>query len=107
MYKLFFILFVSYLTACNSSADTNADKKNDSANQQTSKLRNSYTEAEMNFIDACVESSKASLGEAKAYTFCKCMLPQAKAKVPDMDSTAMDALGRDTAEVTRMAANCK
>lgn len=105
MNKLFFLLLVSILSACNNST-TNSTKGADSAKGST-KTQTSYTEAEMNFIDACVESSKASLGEAKAYTFCKCMLPQAKAKVPDMDSTAMDALGRDTAEVTRMAANCK
>ncbi|MDQ6609789.1 MAG: hypothetical protein M3Y85_08215 [Bacteroidota bacterium] len=106
MYKLLILLFVSFFAACNNASTPDA-KTSDSATKPILRPADSIArEAEMNFIDGCVENAKLTLGEAKAYTFCKCVFAQVKAKYPVMDSTVMTALS-DTAEVARMAANCR
>ena len=105
MYKLVVLLFVFILAACNNS-NTAADRTSDSANKATVPATDSVSkEAAFSFIDGCVENAKLTLGEQKAYVFCKCIYDQAKSKYPDMDSARMASL--DTAEVARMAAACR
>ena len=107
MYKLLILLFVSCLAACN-NASTPAATAPDAVTKPTVQRHTDSVEreGEMNFIDGCVENAKLTLGEAKAYTFCKCIYAQAKTKYPNMDSAAMTALS-DTAEIAKMAANCR
>lgn len=106
MYKLFILLLLCSLAACN-NATTPAAKAPDSNKPTAVPTTDSVArEAELNFIDGCVENAKLTLGEAKAYAFCKCIFAQVKTKYPEIDSSVMAALA-DTAEVARMAANCR
>lgn len=60
---------------------------------------------QLSFIDGCVESAKLTLGDAKAFAFCKCMYAQIQVRYPGLDSAEISRL--DTAIVAKLAATCR
>src|SRR5215204_4323545 len=106
-YKLLLVSLMTLLFACNNSS-TNTAKRSDSGNKSIPMPADSMTrEALFSFIDGCVTNSKLTLGEEKAFIFCKCIYDQLRTSSPGMDSTQLDALVHDTAQVAKMAANCR
>ena len=107
MYKLIQVLFASCLFACNNSGTTK-DKRADSSKQATGLPADSLArEATFSFIDGCMQNARLTLGDQKAFAFCKCIYDQLKAQNPGADSIDIEALARDTATVGKMAANCR
>ena len=106
MQKVFLFFLIAMFAACNSSDNA---KRSDGAAKNSSNLPTDSTsrEATFNFIDACVENSKLTLGDQKAFVFCKCIYTQLQAQNPDMDSARLNAMLTDTARVSKMAANCR
>ena len=104
MYKIIiFSALVFSFSACNDSKT-----RSESANKPTALPVDSTTrEASFNFIDACIENSKLTLGEQKAFVFCKCIYSQLQTQNPGMDSVKLNAMLADTARVSKMAANCR
>ena len=103
MIKLFLLASFFAFTACNNSTEPSDKPKDSRVNS-----RDSITDpAELSFIDGCVENSKARLGEAQAFTYCKCFMLQAKAKFGTIDSTTLSNLEKDTAQVAKMAKACE
>ena len=106
-YKLLLVSVISVLFACNNSS-TDTAKRSDSANKRVLMPADSMSrEALFSFIDGCVTNSKLTLGEEKAFIFCKCIYDQLRTSNPPIDSAQLDALVNDTAHVARMAAKCR
>ncbi|QEC57654.1 hypothetical protein [Flavisolibacter ginsenosidimutans] len=102
------------LLSCTNNSNTataNEVTKDDTAIHQTLSRDSLEREAELSFIDACVESSKASskttLGDAKAYAHCKCVMEGIKQKYGNTDSTTIAGLQKDTAAMTKILRRCK
>ena len=107
MYKLFLLLIISSLMACN-NASTTRERATDSAKTTAGLPNDSLAkEATFSFVDGCMQNFRVALGEAKAYAFCKCMYNQLKAQNPGADSIAIEELAMDTARVAKLAANCR
>ena len=105
MRKLLFLLTLGAFAACN-NASTPTSKNDDTLKKgPAAPMDSAAAEFKMSIIDGCVEQNRLALGEAKAYSFCKCMYEQTKVLFPDMDSTKIATL--DTAAIARMAANCR
>jgi len=101
------------LLSCTNNSNTataNEVTKGDTATRALSR-DSQEREAELSFIDACVESSKASsktmLGDAKAYAHCKCVMEGIKQKYGNTDSATIAGLQKDTAAMTKILQRCK
>jgi|GEM_PF-2628252 len=108
MYKIIFVLLAGWLLACNN--DKNTGRTNtDQATTTTSALpKDSVARvATFSFIDGCMDNAKLTLGDQKAFAFCKCIYNQIKAENPAADSVQIEQLAMDTARVAKMAANCR
>ena len=107
MYKLILLFIISGLLACNNSGTTKGSK-DDSAKTAAGVPTDSIArEAKFSFIDGCMQNAKLTLGDQKAFAFCKCIYDQIKAQNPGADSIAIEELARDTARIGKMAANCR
>ncbi len=87
MKKLVIILFVtSMFVACKGKSGTAQwpQKEKDAFNEQ------------------CVKGAETSMGEAKAKSYCSCMLTKIEAKYPE----AANASKLDVATMTEMAKDC-
>ena len=101
-----------FFLSCNNASNTaqNAGAKDTVAHQALSP-DSMQREAELSFIDACVESSKtasnASLTDAKAYAHCKCMMEGIKQKYGNTDSITIATMQKDTAAMAQILQRCK
>lgn len=102
---LFLVLLCGFAACKNNDASTASPK--DTAAAVNVSLRNDSAGrvAQLSFIDGCMENSRLTLGEPKAFAFCKCMYEQIEAKYPNLDSAGIANL--DTATVARLAASCR
>ena len=103
---LIVLLFAIGVAACNNGqrpAATNSDSS--SSTNKALSTDSAARVAELSFIDGCVENSKLTLGETKAFAFCKCMYGQIHAKYPDMDSAQIAKM--DTATINKLAESCR
>lgn len=108
MRKLLFLLLASGFAACNNGpapANPQTETKPAAAVVPRPFTDSATRPFALNFLNGCVENAKLTLGEAKAFAFCKCMYNQVHAKYPDLDSAAL--LRIDSAEINRMAASCR
>ena len=106
MYKLLLVLIAGCMLACNNSA--NEKKTTVTAKSSTGLPADSMArEATFSFIDGCMQNAKLTLGDQKAFAFCKCIYDQLKAQNPGADSIAIEELATDTARVSTMAAKCR
>ena len=103
MRKLFFPFLAVAFFACNSPSTSS--KSSGTAGTAPLATDSASKVEQLSFIDGCVENSKLTLGEQKAYAFCKCMYEQIQAKYPNIDSAGIARL--DTATVAQMAAGCR
>lgn len=106
MYKLFLILFIGCLVSCDNSS-SKKDKADSPKVLQGIPADSNARVATFNFIDECMNNAKITLGDQKAYAFCKCIYAQLKAENPGADSIAIEGLATDTARIAKMAANCR
>lgn len=102
------------LLSCTNNSNTatgNEVTKGDTATHQALSHDSLEREAELSFIDACVESSKASskttLSDSKAYAHCKCVMEGIKQKYGNTDSTTIAGLQKDTAAMAKILQRCK
>ena len=106
MQKIFLFLFVAALVACNNSSQSG--RASDSTKKTAGLPSDSMArEATFSFIDGCMENSKLTLGDQKAFAFCKCIYDQLKAQNPGADSLEIDRIAMDTTRLAKMAANCR
>ena len=108
MRTIFLLLLVSGFAACgnNSAPGDVQNEPTATAAPTLGPIADSATKLfELNFINSCMENAKLTLGEAKAFAFCKCMYGQVQAKYPGLDGSIISKL--DSAEIGRMAANCR
>lgn len=105
MNKLFALIVSFIFIACNNPS-TKVDSKDMTSKNNIPHTATNWTrEDELEFTAGCVDHVKVGLGEEKAYAYCKCVLDQVKTKYA-MDSTIVEKLS-DTAEIAKMALNCK
>jgi hypothetical protein len=105
MYKIMLSLLLVTFMACNSK---NPKVAKESTSENAAKQPVSWTrDAEMHWMDECVEGSKNKLGEEKAFNQCKCILRQIQEKNPTNDSLKNMEIISDTALVTTMAQHCE
>lgn len=107
MHKLILAFVASCLLACNNSTTTK-EKSGDPVKRSAGLPVDSVARvATFSFIDGCMENAKLTLGDQKAYAFCKCIYDQLEAENPGADSIQLNDLGLDTARIAKMAANCR
>ena len=107
-YKLLLVSVISLLFACNNSSTHTKDS--DPGKKSAALPADSMSkEALFSFVDGCITNANAklTLGEEKAFAFCKCMYEQLRKDNPEIDSARLDALVNDTAQITKMAASCR
>lgn len=99
-----------FLYACNNSAPKTGSRETETAvSKATLGTGDSLTkQTELSVLDGCVENLKAQgIPEAQAFARCKCFLERAKEKFGTVDSNAVAALQRDSAEMVNIAKRCK
>ena len=105
-YKLIALCAIVLVFACNNSSAPG--EKNESSKKAALLPADSMSrDALFSFVDGCVANAKITLGEEKAFGFCKCIYEQLRKNHPDIDSTKLIALANDTAQVAKMAASCR
>lgn len=109
MYKWILPVALILFTACGNAnnsdrKDTNASSKNSSTALPADSMARVAT---FSFIDGCMQNARITLGDEKAFAFCKCIYDQLRAQNPNADSVAIEELATDTARVAKMAANCR
>lgn len=95
---------------CFSCSNESSDSASESPTKNTapgSVTQAFSTESELEILASCVDNAKATLGDAKAYALCKCVLGQVQQKHPTADSAALIRYLSDTAEVAAMAKKCQ
>lgn len=107
MNKLILFLIAGFLLACNNSSTSDSSKNNTAPTNTGLPTDSLAREATFSFIDGCMENAKLTLGDQKAYAFCKCIYDQLKVQNPTADSLAIEELAMDTARIAKMAANCR
>ena len=108
MLKCILPIALCLLVACNNSENKGKDSTNSVTRSSVALPADSLErEATFSFIDGCMQNARVTLGDQKAFSFCKCIYDQIKAKNPGADSVAIEELARDTASVTKMAASCR
>ena len=106
MIKRFCILVYIFCFSCNNEA-SKTDTNRDSAAAPGSVTNSFSKESELEILASCVDNAKATLGDAKAYALCKCVLGQVQEKHPTADSAALIRYLSDTTEVAAMAKKCQ
>lgn len=106
MYKIILLLLAGWLLACDNN-NTRKDNSPVSSNRTALPNDSLSREATFSFIDGCMENAKLTLGDQKAFAFCKCIYQQFKVQNPGADSAQIEALAMDTARVAKMAAACR
>ena len=105
MHKIILSMLLVTAIACNSKSPKTAGE---SSSENAAKQPVTWTrDAEMNWMDECVEGSKKRLGEEKAFNQCKCILRQFQEKNPTNDSAKNVTMINDTALIASMAKNCE
>ena len=105
MYKIILSLLLVTFIACNGKSPKVATE---STSENAAKQTVSWSrDAEMSWMDECVEGSKNRLGEEKAFNQCKCILRQIQEKNPANDSLKNVEITGDTALITTMAKQCE
>lgn len=106
MYKIILLMLAGWLLACNNN-NTGRTAANPASTTTALPKDSVAREATFSFIDGCMENAKLTLGNEKAFAFCKCIYGQIKAENPGADSVQIEQLAMDTARVAKMAANCR
>jgi hypothetical protein len=89
-------LLLLALAACNSG--TNNQPAQSAAQPGARAAGFSWTpEDENEFLASCMDSATVRLGEATAFSYCKCVLGQLEASFPNMDSAATVLMDRQRA----------
>lgn len=108
MHKLLFFLCSLFFIACNNNqSSAPAAEKNAAKSSNPIHMTSLSEKSELEILSGCVDNAKANLGEAKAYSLCKCILGQVQQKHPGADSSALVTHLSDTAEVAQMAKQCQ
>lgn len=107
MHKLLFFLCGLFLLACNNQSSTAGNKDTTASATTTGANSPRFTEDELDFLGPCFDNAKATLGEQRAYTLCRCIYQQVQQKYPGADSTTLVQHMSDTAEVRQMTINCQ
>ena|SRR5215203_3972491 len=107
MYKIMFSLLLVTFFACNSKSPKVASQSSSDNAARSAPAGGWSRDAEMSWMDECVEGSKKNLGEEKAFNQCKCILRQIQAQNPLNDSLKNVRIINDTALITSMAKNCE
>lgn len=117
MQKILILLTVAAALACNNDSDSRSDRgeRSDRSDREARSTqtanglpRDSLSRvATFSFIDGCMENARLTLGQEKAYAFCKCIYNQIKNENPDADSVEIESLAQDTARVAKMAEECR
>ena len=106
MYKLLLLFSVVCFAACSNSGTSK--RSADSVSRSSALPNDSFARvAQFSFIDGCIENAKLTLGDQKAFAFCKCIYEQLQKENPSADSVALDNLAMDTARIAKMAAACR
>lgn len=106
IFKFFSLCTVIFLFACGNSSNT-GEQKQSSKKTATLPSDSLSKEALFSFVDGCIGDFKLALGEEKAFAFCKCMYDEIRKDNPDIDSVKLKAQINDSAQVNKMAANCR
>jgi spore coat polysaccharide biosynthesis protein SpsF (cytidylyltransferase family) len=106
LFKFLSLCTVLFLFACDNSSNTR-EQKQSSKKTATLPADSMSKEALFSFVDGCIGDFKLALGEQKAFAFCKCMYDQVRNDNPDIDSVKLKTLVNDSAQVNKMAANCR
>lgn len=109
MHKLFILLAVCFLTACNNSNNPQSANGVSASQTTTNGISKDPVarRAKFTFIDDCMQNARITLGDQKAYAYCKCIYEQLKAQNPGADSVEIEELALDTARIVRMAEKCR
>jgi hypothetical protein len=108
MQKLFALLTIVLLAACSNNNNRQSTTNEAAADAPIGLPKDSVArDATFSFIDGCMQNARLTLGDAKAYAYCKCIYGQLQAENPDADSVAIEQLALDTARLARMAAKCR
>lgn len=88
MKKILLAVFaLSVFAACNN--DKKADKVDTTTTTTTTPVATGWKESDKKeFMDKCVEGSKAQMGDEKASAYCSCMLGKIETKYPVADSAS-------------------
>ena len=106
MIKRLCLLVYIFCFSCNNESSKPATE-NTSAAAPGNVTQTLSKESELEILAGCVDNARASLGDAKAYALCKCVLGQVQEKHPDADSAALIRYLSDTTEVAAMAKKCQ
>lgn len=104
-----FLLAVCFATACSNNNSRSTDANNASTQTVNTGIPKDSVarDATFSFIEGCMQNARLTLGEQKAYAYCKCIYNQIKAENPGSDSIAIEELAMDTARVARMSQKCR
>lgn len=103
-------LSAALLFACNNASEPQAVSGTQTRSAPAAPLPSDPVTkaAAYSFIDACVESSKARIGdEAKAFAYCKCVEAQIRGRFGNTDSLTVANLQKDTARLAQIIQQCK
>ena len=108
MNKIIFAFAVLFLASCNStsSGKSDASKGKEVTDTSASAKVDWTTEGANEFLDGCVDEAKDRLGDTTAYTFCKCVLEQARREHPNNMNKGIEQLN-DSTQVAKYAAKCQ
>ena len=108
MNKIIFAFAVLFLSSCNSSSSgkSDGDRKQQVTDTSTTAKVDWTTEGANEFLDGCVDEAKARLGDTTAYTFCKCVLEQARREHPNNMTRGIEQLN-DSTQVAKYADKCR
>lgn len=95
------------LFACGNASDTAAKEAPAVAPTAPLPADPEAKAAAYNFIDACITSSRARLGETKAFAYCKCMESQIRQTFGNTDSATVAGLQFDTATLGWFIRRCQ
>lgn len=107
MLKRFCLLAYIFCFSC-SNESSNSTSEDSSAMAPPGSVTQAFSkESELEILASCVDNAKTTLGDAKAYALCKCVLGQVQEKHPNADSAALIQYLSDTTEVAAMAKKCQ
>lgn len=103
--RLFLLLAGGFAACKNNEASTASQKDTTAVVSAPLAIDSAGRVEQLSFIDGCMDNAKLTLGEEKAFAFCKCMYAHIQARYPGLDSAEIAKL--DTATVAKLAAACR
>lgn len=106
MTRLLSFALVLFLCSCNSGSSSSKNADTTAAATTATTVPHTWNkDDEQQFMNSCIESSKARLGDTAAFAYCKCVLGKVQAQFPTLDSSA--AILQDSAQAAKITAGCK